>query len=179
MQSETEALKAARERMEKPERAVWIQGRRAKSWAFCCSECGEVSYYPQNPRKQDTGKAVMGYRYCPYCRAEMAGVAILRVETDAPTEPVRTRTVSPGSVDAAAILDGMNVERFAERLRKTLEERNMTQRDAARKSGINEVRMSRYVWGEKRPQYVHLYNLAAALGVDITWLSGREDTGPD
>lgn len=177
MRSETKALKDARGKMEMPDRAVWIQGARSKSWSFCCSECGEVSYYPQNPRGQDADRVVMGYRYCPYCRAEMAGVAIMRVDPDA--ETVRPRTVFPGSVDAAAILDGMNVERFAERLRDTLQQRHLTQRDVAKKAGINEARMSKYIWGDRRPQFVHLYNLAAALGVDITWLSGQEDTGPD
>ena len=173
MRSETEALQLKREQIEKPAQPVWIQGSRSKSWSFCCSECGEVSYYPQNPRGRDAGHAVMGYRFCPYCKAEMTG--ILRVGWEMDVQAVGI----PGAMDSEDVMAGLDVQRFAERLQDTLKEKGLTQREVARRAGINDVQMSRYYWGERKPSYVYLYNLAAALDVDIYWLSGREDTGPD
>ena len=45
--------------------------------AFC--------YYPQNTHaKEENRRVVMGYRYCPYCRTEMKGIAIERVDAGRP-----------------------------------------------------------------------------------------------
>lgn len=67
-------------------RAIWIRGQRPGSWAFVCNLCGEISYFPQNTRVKDPDGAprvVMGYRYCPYCRTEMKGIATVRAKVGA------------------------------------------------------------------------------------------------
>ena len=68
-----------------PETPVWYRGKRSGSWAFVCGVCGEVCYYPQNTHaKEENRRVVMGYRYCPYCRTEMKGIAIERVNAGRP-----------------------------------------------------------------------------------------------
>ena len=87
MRNETEVLRrrVIQEGIEAG-RPIWIRGRRTGSWAFVCNVCGEISYFPQNTRTKRPEvdpKVVMGYRYCPYCRTEMEGIATIRAPVGA------------------------------------------------------------------------------------------------
>lgn len=59
---------------------------------------------------------------------------------------------------------------FAENLASTLKARNMSQRDLARRAGITEAAVSRYVKGLRQPRAMTTQRIAAALDVPITSL---------
>lgn len=50
----------------------WLSDNdRPNSARFKCSECGEISYYPQPNTKKDKIGRVCTYKYCPHCNAVM------------------------------------------------------------------------------------------------------------
>lgn len=53
------------------------------------------------------------------------------------------------------------------RIRKMRIARNLTQRELAARTGIHEVLMRRYEYGDRRPKLNQLEKIAAALGVDV------------
>ncbi len=68
----------------------------------------------------------------------------------------------------------MSTERFAHNLQKLREEREWTQKDLARASGVSRRTISRYEWGGVKPRRKNLIKLADALGCtpESLW-SGR------
>lgn len=63
---------------------------------------------------------------------------------------------------------------FNERIRMLLEEQHLSQKDLAKKAGITEASMSKYLSGERTPRIDVVVNLANALGVTADELIGNE-----
>ena len=61
------------------------------------------------------------------------------------------------------------------RLLKIMKQKDMTQRELARMSGVTEAAMSRYLRGERQPRAEVVANMATALGVTSDYLLGREE----
>ena len=66
----------------------------------------------------------------------------------------------------------MSPERFAVRLRKLREARDMTQATLAKKAGVSRAYLSRLEMGRHDPPLSRLRKLAKALGVAVTELLG-------
>ena len=60
---------------------------------------------------------------------------------------------------------------FGEHLKRLLEEREMTQKFLAAKTGMTEPSVSRYVNGERTPRISQAYRIACVLGVDMNTLT--------
>lgn len=65
---------------------------------------------------------------------------------------------------------------FIKRLRKILEDKNMTQRELARLAGVTEVTVSRYLNGERKPRVEIVNKIADVLNVPTDYLLGRSET---
>lgn len=63
---------------------------------------------------------------------------------------------------------------FAERLSEALEKNNMTQRELAKRIGVTNATLSRYVSGETLPKIDLVANIATALHTTSDFLLGRE-----
>lgn len=61
-----------------------------------------------------------------------------------------------------------------ERIAELLRERDMTQRELAKRTGVTEVSMSRYINGERIPKAMYLSNIAKVLGTTQDYLLGNE-----
>lgn len=61
-----------------------------------------------------------------------------------------------------------------ERIRMLMEEKHLTQKELAIKSGITEAAMSKYLSGERTPRIDIVVNLANALGVTTDELIGND-----
>ena len=60
---------------------------------------------------------------------------------------------------------------FGEHLKNLLNERGMTQKDLAVKTGLTEAAVSRYVNTERAPRIPQAYRIACALGIDMNTLT--------
>ena len=70
----------------------------------------------------------------------------------------------------------MEVRTFDDRLRKALNDKNITQRQLARMTGLNESLISSYCRGIRMPRIKNARILACALGVTVEWLAfGMEE----
>lgn len=65
-------------------------------------------------------------------------------------------------------------ETCAARLRKALEDSNMTASELARKAGLPKSAISQYLSGKIIPKQVATYKLAKALNVSEPWLMGYD-----
>lgn len=59
---------------------------------------------------------------------------------------------------------------FGEHLKSLLEERGMTQAEFARRTGLTEPSVSRYIKGERTPRILQAYRMALVIGVDMNTL---------
>ena len=60
---------------------------------------------------------------------------------------------------------------FGEYLKSLLEEKGMTQAELARRTGITEASVSRYISGQRSPRITQAYRMAWAIGVDMNTLT--------
>lgn len=67
------------------------------------------------------------------------------------------------------------MKEFYQQLKKAMNERNITQTELCRKTGIPKSAMSQYISGVFKPKQERTYLIAKALGVNEAWLSGYED----
>lgn len=68
-----------------------------------------------------------------------------------------------------------NSEMLAERLKRTREQQNLTQRQLAEKSNITAATISAYEKGAKNPTLQNVMQLSEALNVSIDWLCGNDN----
>ena len=61
---------------------------------------------------------------------------------------------------------------FGNRLKKCLELRNMKQKEFAKKLGVTECSISRYINDERQPKADMIVNMCRVLGVSADWLLG-------
>lgn len=66
----------------------------------------------------------------------------------------------------------MKHEVTAKRLRDALARADMSQRELAEKSGVNEASISQYINGSHKPSNVSAGKMAEVLGVNPVWLIG-------
>ena len=59
---------------------------------------------------------------------------------------------------------------FGEHLKSLLEEKGMTQKELARKTGVTEASVSRYISGQRFPRITQAYRMAWAIGIDMNTL---------
>lgn len=59
---------------------------------------------------------------------------------------------------------------FGEHLKSLLEEKGMTQAELARRTGLTEASVSRYISGQRSPRITQAYRMAWAIGVDMNTL---------
>lgn len=59
---------------------------------------------------------------------------------------------------------------FGEHLKSLLEEKGMTQAELARRTGLTEASVSRYIKGERTPRILQAYRMALIIGVDMNTL---------
>ena len=64
--------------------------------------------------------------------------------------------------------------KIAERLKKALEIRDITQSELSRKTGIGKSSISTYLTGEYEPKQRNIYKMALALNVNEAWLMGAD-----
>lgn len=67
---------------------------------------------------------------------------------------------------------------FGERLHEALESKGITQRDLAKRVGLSEVSVSRYVRGDRRPDTDMLREISLVTGIATDWLLGIDDMKP-
>lgn len=60
---------------------------------------------------------------------------------------------------------------FGAHLKSLLEEKGMTQAEFARRTGLTEPAVSRYIKGERIPGMLQAYRIACAIGVDMNTLT--------
>lgn len=65
------------------------------------------------------------------------------------------------------------MKEFAQRFGKLLEERDLTQKEFAKQSGITESAVSRYVNGFREPFYTTLVRIRTTLGCSWEDLMGK------
>ncbi len=65
-------------------------------------------------------------------------------------------------------------EKFEDRLRKTRQERGLSQTDLAKRAGFQPSAISHFETGTRSPSFENLRRLADALGVSIDYLLGRQ-----
>lgn len=71
----------------------------------------------------------------------------------------------------------MNKNITGERISELLNKKEMTQRELAKRAGVTEVSMSRYISGERVPKALYLSNIAHILGTTTEYLLGKEEAG--
>ena len=59
---------------------------------------------------------------------------------------------------------------FGEHLKSLLEEKGMTQAELARRTGLTEASVSRYINGNRTPRIAQAYRMAWAIGIDMNTL---------
>lgn len=64
--------------------------------------------------------------------------------------------------------------KIAERLKRALEIRDISQSELSRKTGIGKSSISTYLTGEYEPKQKNIYKMALALNVNEAWLMGAE-----
>lgn len=64
---------------------------------------------------------------------------------------------------------------FKERLNQLMEDKNITQKELAKRINIDETAMSRYVNGSRTPRIDILANIAKEFDVSIEYLIGEDD----
>ena len=64
--------------------------------------------------------------------------------------------------------------KIAERLKRALEIRDISQSDLSRKTGIGKSSISTYLTGDYEPQQKNIYKMALALNVNEAWLMGAD-----
>ncbi len=67
------------------------------------------------------------------------------------------------------------MEEFHERLKKAMEEKNISQTELCLRTGIPKSAMCQYISGAFRPKQQRTHLIARALGVSEMWLSGLEE----
>lgn len=66
--------------------------------------------------------------------------------------------------------------KFEVRLKELMKKSNLNQRQLATKIGVTEVCMSRYLNGERQPDFEIVANMATALNTTTDYLLGRATT---
>ena len=69
----------------------------------------------------------------------------------------------------------MAEDSFGQRLKKTLAERNMMQKELAEKIGVNEMAISRYIHGGRIVSVPILIDICKALNVSADYLLGLKE----
>lgn len=64
---------------------------------------------------------------------------------------------------------------FSQRLKKAMDERQITQSDLSSKTGIGKSSISQYLSGKNIPTALKMSMLADALDVPVNWLNGTVD----
>lgn len=59
---------------------------------------------------------------------------------------------------------------FGEYLKSLLEEKGMTQAELARRTGMTEASVSRYINGKRIPKIAQAYEMAQVIGIDMNTL---------
>ena len=59
---------------------------------------------------------------------------------------------------------------FGEYLKSLLEEKGMTQAELARRTGMTEASVSRYISGQRTPRISQAYGMAQVIGIDMNTL---------
>ena len=59
---------------------------------------------------------------------------------------------------------------FGEYLKSLLEEKGMTQAELARRTGLTEASVSRYINGNRSPRIAQAYRMALVIGIDMNTL---------
>lgn len=59
---------------------------------------------------------------------------------------------------------------FGEHLKSLLEEKGMTQAEFARRTGLTEASVSRYIKGGRTPRILQAYRMALVIGIDMNTL---------
>ena len=59
---------------------------------------------------------------------------------------------------------------FGEHLKSLIEEKGMTQKELARRTGLTEASVSRYISGHRTPRITQAYRMAWAIGIDMNTL---------
>ena len=59
---------------------------------------------------------------------------------------------------------------FGEYLKSLLEEKGMTQAELARRTGLTEASVSRYINGNRSPRIAQAYRMAQVIGIDMNTL---------
>ena len=59
---------------------------------------------------------------------------------------------------------------FGEHLKSLLEEKGMTQAELARRTGMTEASVSRYISGKRIPKIAQAYEMAQVIGIDMNTL---------
>ena len=59
---------------------------------------------------------------------------------------------------------------FGEYLKSLLEEKGMTQAEFARRTGMTEASVSRYISGQRTPRISQAYGMAQVIGIDMNTL---------
>lgn len=67
------------------------------------------------------------------------------------------------------------MKEMGDRILNSLQKKGMTQRELARRVGVTEAVMSRYISGDREPKPEMLANIATALGVTSDYLLGIEN----
>lgn len=70
----------------------------------------------------------------------------------------------------------LNLENFAERIKKARKSQKMNQTQLAQKAGLTPTTISSYEKGGKSPSLENAVKLAHALGASLDWLCGIEST---
>lgn len=67
---------------------------------------------------------------------------------------------------------------MAQRIKDRIDDLKISQRDAAKASGVSAQRFGNYVQGTRKPDIETLARIAQALGVSTDWLLGISEAGP-
>lgn len=70
----------------------------------------------------------------------------------------------------------MEKRKFEERIKELMERSKLNQKQFAIKVGVTEVCMSRYIKGERQPDFEIVANMATALNTTTDYLLGRTET---
>lgn len=70
-------------------------------------------------------------------------------------------------------------QRYIDHMKEAMEANCINARELAKRSGLSEASISRYLSGQMVPRVNAVSKMAAALHVDPVWLMGYEDIAPD
>lgn len=70
-------------------------------------------------------------------------------------------------------------QRYIDHMKEAMKTNGINARELAKRSGISEASISRYLSGQMVPRVNAVSKMAEALHVDPTWLMGYEDITPD